>query len=52
MRLDKYLVTQGYFESRNRALAAIKSGEVTVDGHRAKASHKVSPETLVKVTQS
>jgi len=52
VRLDKYLVTQGYFESRNRALAAIKSGEVTVDGHRAKASHKVSSEALVEVTQS
>ncbi|HHH19966.1 MAG TPA: TlyA family RNA methyltransferase [Campylobacterales bacterium] len=38
MRLDKYLVEQGYFESRNRALDAIKRGKVFVDGKIAKAS--------------
>ncbi|MCK5678192.1 MAG: hypothetical protein KAH72_06925, partial [Flavobacteriaceae bacterium] len=30
MRLDKYLVDEGYFESRNRANDAIKAGLVTV----------------------
>ena len=31
MRLDNYLVQNGFFESRNRAQEAIKSGLVTVD---------------------
>lgn len=38
MRLDVYLVEAGYFESRNRALDAIKSGIVTVDGKKVKPS--------------
>jgi 23S rRNA (cytidine1920-2'-O)/16S rRNA (cytidine1409-2'-O)-methyltransferase len=49
MRLDKYLVEEGYFESRNRALDAIKAGKVTVDGKKAKASQKITPETQVDV---
>ncbi|MFT7824621.1 MAG: TlyA family RNA methyltransferase [Sulfurimonas sp.] len=49
MRLDKYLVEEGYFESRNRALDAIKAGKVTVDGKKAKASQKISPENSVEV---
>lgn len=49
MRLDKYLVEEGYFESRNRALDAIKAGKVTVNGNKAKASHKVTPECNVEV---
>jgi len=50
MRLDKYLVEEGYFESRNRAAEAIKSGKVTVDGHPAKASQKVDETSLISVT--
>lgn len=38
MRLDTYLSENGYFESRNRALEAIKSGKVTVDGKIGKPS--------------
>jgi len=38
VRLDVYLVETGYFESRNRALEAIKTGRVTVDGKKAKPS--------------
>jgi 23S rRNA (cytidine1920-2'-O)/16S rRNA (cytidine1409-2'-O)-methyltransferase len=49
VRLDKYLVAQGYFESRNRALAAIKAGEVTIDGKQAKASQKVLETSEVTI---
>ena len=49
MRLDKYLVDEGYFESRNRANDAIKSGLVMVDGKKAKASAKVDENTVVEV---
>ena len=49
MRLDKYLVEEGYFESRNRALDAIKAGKVTVDGKKAKPSMHISPDTQVEV---
>ena len=49
IRLDKYLVEQGYFESRNRALDAIKRGKVFVDGQVAKASHKCNAKTNVDI---
>lgn len=49
MRLDKYLVEEGYFESRNRANDAIKAGKVKVDGKVAKASAKIDENTLVDV---
>ena len=49
MRLDKYLVDEGYFESRNRANDAIKAGQVMVDGKKAKASAKVDEKTVVEV---
>ena len=49
MRLDKYLVEEGYFESRNRAHDAIKAGLVTVDGKKAKASAKIDENTVVEV---
>ena len=49
MRLDKYLVDEGYFESRNRANDAIKAGHVMVDGKKAKASAKVDENTVVEV---
>ncbi|MBT8349000.1 MAG: TlyA family RNA methyltransferase, partial [Sulfurovum sp.] len=49
MRLDKYLVDEGYFESRNRANDAIKSGKVKVDGKVAKASTKIDESSSVDV---
>ena len=52
MRLDKYLVEEGYFESRNRALEAIKSGMVTVNGKKAKPSVKIDADTLVEVADA
>ncbi len=49
MRLDKYLVEEGYFESRNRAHDAIKAGQVTVDGKKPKVSAKIDENTVVRV---
>ena len=52
MRLDKYLVEEGYFESRNRALEAIKSGQVKVNGKKAKPSIKIDGTVTVEVADS
>ena len=53
MRLDSYLVDNGFFESRNRASTAIKSGLVSVDGKLAtKASLKVGELANVQVKES
>jgi len=49
MRLDKYLVEEGYFESRNRAHGAIKAGQVTVDGKKPKPSVKIDENSIVEV---
>lgn len=49
MRLDVYLVENGYFESRNRSLEAIKSGKVKVDGKIAKPSTKCDETSNVEV---
>jgi len=49
VRLDKYLVEEGYFESRNRANDAIKAGKVKVDGKVAKASAKIDENSSVAV---
>jgi 23S rRNA (cytidine1920-2'-O)/16S rRNA (cytidine1409-2'-O)-methyltransferase len=51
VRLDKYLVEQGYFESRNRALEAIRAGKVCVDGKVAKASTKVNETLTIEVEE-
>jgi len=48
-RLDKYLVEYGHFESRNRAAEAIKSGVVTVDNTKAKASQKVDEHSHIEI---
>ncbi len=52
MRLDKYLVEEAYFESRNRAHDAIKAGLVTVDGKKAKASAKIDENSVVEVVDT
>ena len=49
MRLDKYLVEEGYFESRNRAHDAIKAGKVKVNGKVPKVSQKIDENTSVEV---
>ena len=51
MRLDKYLVEKGYFESRNRALDAIKRGKVFVNGQVAKASMKCDENSNIDIDQ-
>ena len=51
VRVDKYLVDEGYFESRNRASDAIKAGDVTLNGKKAKASMQVDQNTVVEVKQ-
>ncbi len=52
MRLDKYLVDEGYYESRNRANDAIKAGLVLVDGKKGKPSAKIDENTVVEVQDS
>jgi 23S rRNA (cytidine1920-2'-O)/16S rRNA (cytidine1409-2'-O)-methyltransferase len=51
MRLDKYLVEHGYFESRNRAIEAIKAGRVKLNGKMAKASAKVDANDTIEVAK-
>ena len=52
MRLDKYLVETGHFESRNRAIEAIKSGRVTVNGHPSKPSASIAQTDTVVVEEA
>jgi len=52
MRLDKYLVDEAYYESRNRANDAIKAGFVMVDGKKGKPSTKIDENTVVEVEDS
>ena len=49
MRLDKYLVEQSYFQSRNRANEAIKNKKVKVDGKIAKASTPIDTNSTIEV---
>lgn len=49
MRLDRYLVEKGHFESRNRAAEAIRSGRVMVNGCAPKPSTTVSQTDTVEV---
>jgi len=51
VRLDKYLVDEGYFESRNRANDAIKAGLVLVDGKKGKPSLKIDENSMVEVEE-
>ncbi|CAA6816949.1 MAG: RNA binding methyltransferase FtsJ like [uncultured Sulfurovum sp.] len=51
IRLDKYLVEEGFFESRNRASDAIKRGKVFVDGVVAKASVKCDKNSKIDIDQ-
>ena len=48
-RLDKYLVEQNFFESRNRAIDAIKRGKIFVDGKQAKPSTKCNNNSNIDI---
>ncbi len=49
-RLDKYLVNNGFFESRNKAQQEIKEGNVKVDSKICKKkSHKVNEKNSIEV---
>ena len=48
-RLDKYLVQNNHFESRNRAIDAIKRGKVFVDGKLAKPSTKCDENSTIDI---
>ena len=48
-RLDKYLVEKNHFESRNRAIDAIKRGKVFVDGKVAKPSTKCDENSIIDI---
>lgn len=52
MRIDKYLVEEGYFESRNRALDAIKAGKVKVDEKIVKPSTQVDNKSDIQIEDS
>lgn len=52
MRLDRYLVENGTYPSRNKAQEAIKNGFVTVNGQTEKASYKVAEQDLVSTSQN
>jgi 23S rRNA (cytidine1920-2'-O)/16S rRNA (cytidine1409-2'-O)-methyltransferase len=49
MRVDKYLVENGYFESRNRAIDAIKRGKVYINGRVAKPSTRCDKESDINI---
>ncbi len=51
IRLDKFLVENGYFESRNRSLDAIKNAKIKVNGKIAKASTKVNKNSDIEIEQ-
>ncbi len=48
-RIDKYLVEKNYFESRNRAIDAIKRGKVFIDGKMAKPSTKCDENSNIDI---
>ncbi len=48
-RLDNYLVDNGHYETRSRAVSAIKAGKVTIDGKvETKAARKISPWSKIE----
>ena len=52
MRLDIYLVENGYYKTRSKAQAAIKSGDVLVSGIKAKASDEVDINSKIEIVKN
>ena len=51
-RLDNYLVDNGHYETRSRAVSAIKAGKVTIDGQvETKPARKISPYSKIESVQ-
>jgi len=48
-RVDKFLVQNKHFESRNRAIDAIKRGKIFVDGKLAKPSTKCDINSIIDI---
>ena len=49
MRIDSYIWKVRYFGSRNKATIACKSGNVTVNGKKVKASHEVLVNDVIEI---
>ena len=50
MRVDSFLVKKGFFESRNKAMEAIKNGRVSIDGVLiSKPSYKIKDDVDIEV---
>jgi|TARA_B100000900_G_scaffold200655_1_gene170135 ribosome-associated heat shock protein Hsp15 len=49
MRIDFYIWTVRYFESRNKATIACKNGNVSVNGIKIKPSHEVLINDTISV---
>ena len=52
MRLDLYLVENGYYKTRTKAQAAIKAGDVLVDNKKAKSSDEVTSDNKIEVVSN
>ena len=51
MRLDAFLVQNGYFESRTKAAEALRRGDVLVDGIARKASYEPLENAEIKIVK-
>lgn len=49
LRLDKFLVSKGYFPSREKAQQSIKQGKVLVDGNQKSSSFLVKGDETIQV---
>uniref|UniRef100_A0A7C4S850 Methyltransferase domain-containing protein n=1 Tax=Geoglobus ahangari TaxID=113653 RepID=A0A7C4S850_9EURY len=52
MRIDKWLVLQGYFDSRSKAKEAVKRGLVRVNGNIVKPSYEVKGDEKIEILES
>ena len=52
MRLDQYLVQNGFYDSRSKAQNAIKNGDILVNGLKPKSSCDVSEKDEIEVVSN